>query len=45
VGDPPAGRTREGGAREIQADEYGGGRYDRMHATLSRRTMRALGLD
>lgn len=30
---------------EIQADEYGGGREPRMHATLFRNTMRALGLD
>lgn len=30
---------------EIQADEYGGGRPDRMHSTLFARTMRGLGLD
>lgn len=30
---------------EIQADEYGGGRPDRIHAVLFARTMRALGLD
>lgn len=30
---------------EIQADEYGGGRPDRMHSTLFARSMRALGLD
>ena len=30
---------------EIQADEYGGGREERMHASLFARTMRALGLD
>src|SRR5919202_62924 len=30
---------------EIQADEYGGGRADRVHAELFRRTMVALGLD
>ncbi len=30
---------------EIQADEYGGGRAERMHASLFARTMRALGLD
>ena len=29
---------------EIQADEYGGGRAERMHAALFARTMRALGL-
>lgn len=30
---------------EIQADEYGGGRPDRMHSALFARTMRGLGLD
>jgi hypothetical protein len=30
---------------EVQADEYGGGRPDRMHAALFARTMRGLGLD
>jgi len=30
---------------EIQADEYGGGRADRMHSALFARTMRGLGLD
>jgi hypothetical protein len=30
---------------EIQSDEYGGGRPDRMHSELFRRTMRALDLD
>ncbi|MER7006432.1 iron-containing redox enzyme family protein [Dactylosporangium sp. NPDC000555] len=30
---------------EIQADEYGGGRPERMHAELFRTTMRELGLD
>ena len=30
---------------EIQADEYGGGRYDRMHSELFRQTMLALGLN
>ena len=30
---------------EIQADEYGGGRTDRMHSALFARTMRGLGLD
>jgi hypothetical protein len=30
---------------EIQADEYGGGRADRMHAELFRKTMLGLGLD
>jgi hypothetical protein len=30
---------------EIQADEYGGGRVERIHAELFARAMRALGLD
>jgi hypothetical protein len=30
---------------EIQADEYGGGRAERMHAALFARTMRCVGLD
>jgi hypothetical protein len=30
---------------EIQADEYGGGRADRIHSVLFAKTMRALGLD
>lgn len=30
---------------EIQADEYGGGRHERMHAELFRKTMVALGLN
>ena len=30
---------------EIQADEYGGGRVERIHAELFAQTMRALGLD
>lgn len=30
---------------EVQADEYGGGRPERMHSLLWARTMRALGLD
>ncbi|HET7054709.1 MAG TPA: iron-containing redox enzyme family protein [Solirubrobacterales bacterium] len=30
---------------EVQADEYGGGRAERMHSTLFASTMRALGLD
>ncbi|SNR88583.1 iron-containing redox enzyme family protein [Blastococcus mobilis] len=30
---------------EVQFDEYGGGRPERMHATLYARAMRALGLD
>jgi hypothetical protein len=30
---------------EVQADEYGGGRPERMHSMLFAKTMRALGLD
>jgi len=30
---------------EVQADEYGGGRPERMHSLLFAKTMRALGLD
>ncbi len=30
---------------EIQADEYGGGHYERMHSSLFAKTMSALGLD
>ena len=30
---------------EVQADEYGGGRAERMHSALFARTMRALGVD
>jgi hypothetical protein len=30
---------------EVQADEYGGGRAERMHSVLFAKTMRALGLD
>jgi hypothetical protein len=30
---------------EVQADEYGGGRPERIHSALFARTMRALGLD
>lgn len=30
---------------EVQADEYGGGRTERMHSRLFAKTMRALGLD
>lgn len=30
---------------EVQADEYGGGRPERMHSQLFAKTMRALGLD
>jgi hypothetical protein len=38
------GRVKEA-LVEVQADEYGGGRRGRMHATLFANAMRALGLD
>src|SRR4051812_24373143 len=49
--DPPSwALPRLGGAPkaamvEIQADEYGGGRADRIHAELFARSLRALGLE
>ena len=39
-----SGRTKAA-LVEIQADEYGGGRPERMHSALFARTMRGLGLD
>ncbi|HEX3331193.1 MAG TPA: iron-containing redox enzyme family protein [Gaiellales bacterium] len=39
-----AGRAKEA-LVEVQADEYGGGRPGRMHATLFAASMRAVGLD
>ena len=42
---PRLGGAPKAALVEIQADEYGGGRVDRMHATLFGRTMTALGLD
>jgi hypothetical protein len=39
-----AGRPKEA-LVEVQADEYGGGRPGRMHATLFAASMRAVGLD
>jgi hypothetical protein len=39
-----SGRAKEA-LVEVQADEYGGGRPGRMHATLFASSMRALGLD
>ncbi|MBD8042287.1 iron-containing redox enzyme family protein [Arthrobacter sp. Sa2BUA2] len=40
----PAGRAKAA-LVEIQADEYGGGRPERMHSKLFARTMEGLGLD
>ncbi len=37
--------TSKSALLEIQADEYGGGRAERMHSAIFARTMRALGLD
>ena len=42
---PRLGGGPKGALVEIQADEYGGGRPERMHAALFARTMRGLGLD
>jgi hypothetical protein len=45
VGHPAPDRRAKAALVEIQVDEYGGGRPERMHATLFAATMRALGLD
>jgi hypothetical protein len=42
---PRIGGAPKAAMVEIQADEYGGGRADRIHAELFARSMRALGLD
>ena len=42
---PRLGGSVKAALVEVQADEYGGGRAERMHASLFARTMRALGLD
>jgi hypothetical protein len=42
---PRIGGRAKAALVEIQADEYGGGRYERMHSTIFAATMRALGLD
>ncbi|WP_433201216.1 iron-containing redox enzyme family protein [Dactylosporangium sp. CS-047395] len=42
---PRLGGRAKAALVEIQADEYGGGRTERMHAELFRATMRELGLD
>jgi hypothetical protein len=42
---PRLGGAPKAALVEIQADEYGGGRADRIHAELFARAMRALGLD
>ncbi|HEY0474826.1 MAG TPA: iron-containing redox enzyme family protein [Kribbella sp.] len=44
-GIPRLGGPAKAALVEIQADEYGGGRPERMHAELFRTTMRWLGLD
>ena len=45
MGDPAPDRRPKAALIEIQADEYGGGRAERMHAALFARAMDALGLD
>jgi hypothetical protein len=42
---PRIGGAAKTALLEVQADEYGGGRADRMHSALYAKTMRALGLD
>ena len=42
---PRLGGAPKAAMVEIQADEYGGGRVDRIHAELFARSLRALGLD
>jgi hypothetical protein len=42
---PRIGGAPKAAMVEIQADEYGGGRADRIHAELFARALRALGLD
>ncbi len=42
---PRLGGVPKAALVEIQADEYGGGRLEHMHASLFARTMRGLGLD
>jgi Iron-containing redox enzyme len=42
---PRIGGAPKAAMVEIQADEYGGGRADRIHAELFAHSMRALGLD
>ncbi|HZO06987.1 MAG TPA: iron-containing redox enzyme family protein [Solirubrobacterales bacterium] len=45
MGDPaPAGAPKTA-LLEVQHDEYGGGRAERMHSALFAKTMRGLGLD
>jgi hypothetical protein len=42
---PRIGGAAKAALLEVQADEYGGGRTDRMHSALFAKAMRALGLD
>ena len=42
---PRIGGAAKAALLEVQADEYGGGRADRMHSALFAKSMRALGLD
>jgi len=42
---PRVGGKAKAALVEIQADEYGGGRFERMHSELFRAMMRDLGLD
>jgi hypothetical protein len=42
---PRLGGSVKAALVEVQTDEYGGGRVERMHASLFAQTMRAVGLD
>jgi hypothetical protein len=42
---PRLGRAAKAALLEVQSDEYGGGRAERMHSLLFAKTMRRLGLD
>jgi hypothetical protein len=42
---PRLGRAAKAALLEVQSDEYGGGRAERMHSLLFAKTMRKLGLD
>ncbi len=45
LGIPRLAGAPKGALVEVQADEYGGGRPERMHSALFARTMRAIGMD
>lgn len=45
LGIPRLAGAPKGALVEVQADEYGGGRPERMHSALFARTLRAIGVD